>query len=173
MILTFTLLRIIISKVNGKVNMICEKCNKNKELVEFWPDKRYRKAFRKTCFDCSWAERKDSGISLLTSKVPGKTIPQNMLEQAYHRALKGGLDFTITEKDIVIPEICPLLGIPLAPCRGKHGDGSPSLDRIDSDRGYTPDNVWVISHRANRIKYDATLEELTMLTQNLNRKVNG
>ena len=35
-----------------------------------------------------------------------------------------------------------------------------SIDRIDSTKGYEKGNVWVISGRANRIKNDATPEEL-------------
>lgn len=35
-----------------------------------------------------------------------------------------------------------------------------SLDRIVPSLGYVPGNVAVISHRANRIKSDATADEL-------------
>jgi hypothetical protein len=35
--------------------------------------------------------------------------------------------------------------------------------------GYTPDNIWVISHRANQIKNDATLEELEKITYNFKK----
>jgi hypothetical protein len=51
------------------------------------------------------------------------------------------------------------------------GDGnnsvpnSPSLDRIDPERGYVKGNVWIISHKANRIKSDATHEELKLVTK--------
>ena len=51
-------------------------------------------------------------------------------------------------------------------------DNSPSLDRIDSSKGYTPDNVWVISRRANIIKHDATLEELLLISKNLGEYLN-
>ncbi len=37
---------------------------------------------------------------------------------------------------------------------------SPSFDRIIPTRGYTKGNVIIISNRANRIKSDATVEEL-------------
>ena len=45
--------------------------------------------------------------------------------------------------------------------------GSASLDRIEPARGYTPDNVWVISWRANHIKADASLGELEILVEGL------
>jgi hypothetical protein len=42
-------------------------------------------------------------------------------------------------------------------------ENSPSIDRIDSTKGYTPDNIQIISWKANRIKGYATLQELEML----------
>jgi hypothetical protein len=39
-------------------------------------------------------------------------------------------------------------------------DNAPTLDRINNSCGYVPGNVAVISWRANRIKCDATPEEL-------------
>lgn len=76
------------------------------------------------------------------------------------RAKKNGVPFTITKADIVIPDVCPALGIPLY--RGVRGqcDNAPSLDRVDNSLGYTPDNVRVISRRANTLKGDATIEEM-------------
>ena len=40
---------------------------------------------------------------------------------------------------------------------------SPSIDRIDSTKGYTKDNIQIISWRANRIKNDSTPEELMQI----------
>jgi hypothetical protein len=59
-----------------------------------------------------------------------------------------------------------MLGIPLYPTTGKcaHAN-SPSIDRLDSRKGYTPENIVVISHRANTIKGNATPEELRMIAK--------
>lgn len=78
------------------------------------------------------------------------------------RAKKQGIAFALTEADIVIPDVCPVLGIPLAPRVGLHGPQrcSPSIDRIDPNGGYVPGNVAVISHRANTLKSNATIAEL-------------
>lgn len=63
---------------------------------------------------------------------------------------------------------CPLLGIPYGytKVRGKRNANAPSLDRIDPTRGYTMDNIWIISEKANRMKQDATAEELTTFSRN-------
>jgi hypothetical protein len=53
---------------------------------------------------------------------------------------------------------------------GKARDYGPSLDRIDSSKGYELHNIQVISWRANRIKNDATPEELRMLADYMEKK---
>lgn len=97
-----------------------------------------------------------------------------MFENAQQRARRAKIAFTITRDDIFIPVICPLLNIPLVLGGGNIGrDNSPSLDRIDSTKGYTPDNVWVISGKANRFKNNATLEEFKTMTANWRRHSEG
>lgn len=59
-----------------------------------------------------------------------------------------------------------MLGIPLFKS-GKTSANSPTLDRKNSALGYTKDNVWVISHRANSAKSNLTIDELELLTKNL------
>ena len=85
-----------------------------------------------------------------------------MLQNARVRARKADVPFTITVADIVIPSHCPILGIALEQKLGQRGggDASPSLDRIEPALGYVPGNVIVISNRANRLKSDASIEEL-------------
>lgn len=76
------------------------------------------------------------------------------------RAKKFGIPCTITAKDIEIPEFCPVLGVKLESGNKQFHENSPSLDRIIPELGYVPGNVAVMSFRANRIKGDATMEEL-------------
>ena len=90
-----------------------------------------------------------------------------MFHNAQHRAKRKGIPFTITIDDIIIPETCPLLGIPLVSTNDKRDPRNPSLDQKEPGKGYTPDNIWVVSSRANWIKCDATLQELELLVENL------
>lgn len=87
-----------------------------------------------------------------------KDPERDMVKRAKARALKSGLPFDISKKDIRIPSHCPVLGIELK--RGGNNGFSPSLDRIENAKGYVKGNVHVISKRANTIKSNATLEEL-------------
>ena len=95
------------------------------------------------------------------------TIEYRLWKSSMDRAKKKGMEFSICLEDIVIPERCPLLGIPITKhsTRERHYD-APSLDRIDSSKGYTKENIWVISHRANQIKNDATRDEIKMIYEN-------
>lgn len=89
---------------------------------------------------------------------------RSLFRAAQHRSKVKGLDFNLSYDDIVIPNLCPILDIPIV-CyagRGKPGGrmDSPSLDRIDNEKGYTKDNIQVISHKANSMKFTASPEEL-------------
>jgi hypothetical protein len=76
------------------------------------------------------------------------------------RASKLGLEFDLTHDDIVIPEFCPILGIPISTENDRMGDSSPSVDRIDNTKGYIKGNIGIISMRANRLKSDSNIQEL-------------
>lgn len=100
---------------------------------------------------------------------PLKDVRYRMLSGAKRRAKVKGFDFNLTLEDIpTIPKFCPVLGIELkVNIKAGPVDSSPSLDRIDNSRGYVKGNVRVISNRANTLKRDATVEELSLVLQDL------
>ena len=77
-----------------------------------------------------------------------------------------GIVSNLTLQDIEIPKFCPILGIRI---KYKGGDASPSVDRITPQFGYIKGNVQVISMRANRIKNDATPDELRKVADYMQR----
>lgn len=86
------------------------------------------------------------------------------LHAAKLRAKKGGYDFDLVPDDVVVPDTCPALGQPLQFfAEGCAADLSPTLDKIDPSKGYTKGNVVVISMKANRIKNNATAEEIALV----------
>lgn len=136
------------------MNKICSKCNCEKSEEEFYKSVRFRKnAWCKKCFD----------------KNNKKNYSKNYIQVALRRARNGAklknLEFNLTEDDIIVPETCPVLGIPLIANGGLNAYTNPSLDRIDNSLGYIKGNVIVISDRANRLKKDATIEELMKLSE--------
>lgn len=84
----------------------------------------------------------------------------NMIYGARERAKKLDVAFSITINDIHIPETCPVFGFPLERGTGQKQDNSPSLDRIDNTKGYIPGNIVVVSWLANRLKSNATVDQL-------------
>ena len=108
---------------------------------------------------CGCIRRTANGLS--------KTPEYRMWYWAKNRAEEKGLPFNIEVSDIVIPDICPLLEIPLKVCKSAAGDSSPSLDRLIPHLGYVKGNILVISFRANQIKNCASLDELMLISENL------
>jgi hypothetical protein len=94
---------------------------------------------------------------------------QKLFYAAKTRAKIKGLTFTINKEDVIVPDICPVLGILLVTDNDKNSPNSPSLDRIDNNLGYTPENICVISNRANKLKNDATIEELELILKYMKR----
>ena len=91
-----------------------------------------------------------------------ENIPFRLWYSAQNRARERRIAFTIKISDVVVPTHCPVLGIELKIAIGVAcgQPNSPSLDRIDNKYGYIPGNVVVMSNRANKLKGDATAEEL-------------
>lgn len=85
----------------------------------------------------------------------------SLWRRAKDRAKRKCMEFTIKESDIIIPKVCPIFGIEMQ--LGGDSYNSPSIDRIDSSKGYTLDNIMIISYRANTLKNDATPKEIAML----------
>lgn len=85
-----------------------------------------------------------------------------MYRRAKARAKRRDLEFSIEPDDITIPLRCPVLNIPLG-IGNENYYNSPSLDRIDSSKGYIKGNVRVISWRANSLKKDANIDEFRHL----------
>ncbi len=86
-----------------------------------------------------------------------------LLKGARDRSRWRNIDLSIELEDIPeIPDVCPILEITLKVHVGEPGwhDDSPSLDRIVNSKGYIKGNVRIISNRANRLKADASIEEL-------------
>lgn len=86
-----------------------------------------------------------------------------LLKKAKRRANEKNIEFSLLLDDLVIPKICPVLGIEIKVGDGKVMPYSPSIDRIDNNKGYIKDNVRIISWRANSLKSDANIDELRAL----------
>lgn len=121
-----------------------------------------------------WAQRNPEKRVAMTRVGALRNREKIMWRSARQRAKKAGLVFTIEASDIVVPERCPLLNVVLdRQATIATRMRAPSLDRKIQELGYTKDNTWVISYRANLLKNNATLEELELLVRNLRSATTG
>lgn len=92
-----------------------------------------------------------------------------MVHRAKQRAQKYGYDFNLEDSDIIIPEKCPLLEVPFIFGEQGNYEYTPTIDRIDNSKGYTKNNIWIISKKANSMKNSASFEELQVFYKNVLR----
>jgi len=92
------------------------------------------------------------------------------LSRARARSKIKNIEFNLTIEYLksIYPKnnMCPLLNIPLDWQSSHNHPSTPSLDRVDSSKGYIKGNVQWVSWRANVLKNNATPEELLRLAQN-------
>lgn len=167
--------------------IICKKCNEELLIEAFYTNKTGylgRDCYCKRCRISYNKSRKERSNSIRREKMRtdfeyrNKVLSQKryshrkhykigMLNKAKQRAKKYNLEFNLTIEDIIIPEYCPLIEIPLYP--GIKGDyhNSPSIDRIDNSKGYVKNNIRVISTLANSMKNAASIEQLKTFSKNI------
>jgi hypothetical protein len=93
---------------------------------------------------------------------------KSLWSQLKASAKKRHIPFNLKPNDIDtlgIPITCPVLNIPLQFHKVKAKDNSISFDRIDSTKGYTLENLIIVSQRVNKLKSNATLEEMKKIVQ--------
>ena len=142
----------------------CTICNKELKWDKFrerknvgWKD--INKKFRYThCKKCE--------ANVASVKYRKNPIPQ-LFYNIKKRAQKSKVPFNLTVNELKSllkksGNICPVLGVKMetSELHSRKNDFSPSLDRIYPKKGYTKDNIIVISNKANRIKTDATVDEI-------------
>lgn len=148
----------------------CPSCGLEKAAAEFYPNDQTKDGLTVKCRMCapSYMRRNWSGVP-----ADEKTAAQwAIFKRTKSRAKSAGTIFNIEFEDLVWPDVCPVLGLPLdyRALADKRGPASsrrervPSIDRIDSSRGYEKENVVVVSWRANRLKNNAAIEELRQLS---------
>lgn len=180
-----------ISLVDHSKNQVCLKCGQIKDLNEF----RLRLGKKNTTYRChhcksceayytnKWRKlnperaleyttyyRKSGKSKENYINLAHRNLKNHLLLRAKHNAKSRNLDFNLELEDIIIPEKCPYLEIPLTNNVGKTKTGlkdSYSIDRIDSKKGYIKGNVQIISRLANTMKNEASIEELITFSKNV------
>lgn len=131
--------------------------------------------FERECTSCGKIFTITSGMTLCktcnSERVKSQSPEWKMHQRAKRRAKERGLDFDIEIDDLIIPDVCPVLGIELRQNSGRSGayKNSYSLDRIDNSKGYVKGNIQVISQLANAMKGAASITELQQFADWINQ----
>lgn len=175
----------------GLHSKVCHNCTRELPLEAFNKDSKRPDGRRSRCRECdaayfqqkykdpAWRElhgkRSKDRRTRLKDVDPARLWAYDAVANAKMRAKRSGLPCTISMQDVmdVVATTCPLLGLPIIYATGKIHDNSPTLDRKICAKGYTKDNIAVVSHRANRLKSDSTIEELQLLLNNLVQYLNS
>lgn len=168
-------------------NKVCTKCAIEKPTTGFHKNAQNKDGHTTHCKECvkkanhdwymynkngvnaqavEWQKNNPEKVAKYKERSRLKDAAYTLYKDTQYRAKKKEQDFTITPEDIIIPDQCPLLRVQFSAYKGDP-DYRPSIDRIDSSKGYIKGNVWVISRRANRAKNNLGPEELYKLALNL------
>ena len=130
-----------VAKKTGRLVSYCRECSNKNSREHYAANKDKRKEYKKA--------RQD----------------KETLSSIKKRAKQKKLDFDLEVEDI-LGTTCPIFGVELK--RGsKQGpsDFAPSVDRIDNSKGYVKGNVQVLSNLANKMKANATPEQLLQFAE--------
>jgi len=153
----------------------CRVCNATKNLSNFHKDCTKKLGVTTICKECVHINNSTENARIRYRKrnalYKDKEPRCSMYWGSKHRAKVLKVPFTIVMEDIFIPKQCPVFGTDFV-FNVLNDDNSPTLDRIIPAIGYVPGNIAVISRRANRIKSNATIEELESLVSFLKSFLN-
>jgi len=145
----------------------CSKCRRVLSVEMFFKEASAPDGLRCDCKQC-----KKKIEDKWTTQNPITVQTGNMIRGARKRAKDKKIPFDLDYDYIrsIVTSHCPIFGTPLEWSALRNNGNiplpnSPSLDRIDPGRGYVKGNVWIISHRANQIKSDASHDELKLVTK--------
>lgn len=138
-------------------NKICLTCGVEKALTEFHKKKSNKTtgvdARCKLCKNAAcrrdYNEYKRARNKDYNKRRHADNPTHKMFARARNRAKTLRIPFNLTIEDIVIPEICPVLGIPIKVGEKIFNDYSPSLDRLIPENGYTRTNVVVMASESD------------------------
>lgn len=140
---------------------ICEECGQSLNLSKFSLIEKWNpnSDTKNTCKKCSIKIRQTEKLNRDWKVDAARLLYKNIKS----RCKRLGREFSIEIEDIIIPEKCPVFGFDLKREDRQTWMCAPSVDRIDSSKGYIKGNITVVSRRANILKKDATIEELEQL----------
>lgn len=141
------------------VGKTCKGCNEHKSSEEFYSNRKGIHALCKPCYIKRNSEYQ--------SRYRAKNRFAIRMRSCRARAKEKGLPFDLTTEYLeeIWTGVCPAFGVSLDIKAKKDEQDHAQLDKIIPDLGYVRGNVVWLSQRANRIKDDASVEDLERLLE--------
>jgi hypothetical protein len=140
---------------------ICKCCNNVTPIIEMVKSKQNKDGIGSYCLKC---------MKVKSLEQRKKNPLRTMISNTKSSAKKRNIYFNLTEEDLVIPEYCKYLEIKLTINAGEGLiDSAATIDRIDNNKGYTKDNIQIISHKANIIKNNLSINDLILFLKNIEK----
>lgn len=140
-----------------------------KECINYWHRKRYAKVgYSKYIIKLKKLRAKKYPMKMRAKEIRGSIISRK--KEGIH------VDESITSSYVyellIATPNCPCCGIVLD-CNFYYNgrkNNIPSVDRFDSSKGYTKDNINIICWKCNHIKNDSTSTELRMVADWIDKR---
>ncbi len=164
-------------RVEPEEYITCTRCEVVKHKSEFHRSNNRINGLHPECRQCKSEIRIENRKRLNANPFSPENqaiITDHMVDKLKSNAKSRGLTCTLTGTDLLpLPKRCPVLEIPLKymVTGTSIKPDTASVDRIDNDRGYEPDNVQIVSLRANVLKRDASIEELESILAYMKKAV--
>lgn len=143
----------------------CRRCRVSKPATDFSFKKNVKSRFNRNyiCKECQVVDRAERYSNLRDDL---QDYLKRIIRSAKMRASKSGIEFSLTYEQIQLmyntqQGKCSMSGTAMTHHSSQERmESNISIDRIDSSRGYTPDNVQLVSWRCNVIKGNMNNKEL-------------
>jgi hypothetical protein len=131
----------------------CTKCKIEKNLEDFYTDKRLSDGRTSACKVCVYESQ---------VKYRDKSYFMTTHHNKASQCRVHGIPYDLTAEYLksIWTGYCPVFGMALTPREDRKSDSCPHLDRTDPTKGYVKGNVVFLSRKANLIKSNASAEDI-------------
>jgi len=140
----------------------CSVCGANKEDTDF-------NRVKGKCNTCCYSQEYNKIKEKMGNTDGGEIVylKKVILSKAKKRSKKKNLEFNLTLSDLINIKnnTCPILGHEILYKSGIDNKRSASLDRVDPNKGYVPDNVKIVSFEGNALKNKNDIDSMIGVMQ--------
>lgn len=173
---------------------VCRDCGRDLPISSFYKNGNSYRPECKECKNKAESERRAKDVEARRAKdrerysknrekeiASMKRYRENLKETNYLKyfiqnkkkaVIREGIEWDLDEKFLeeLFTGVCPVFGCPIH-LGGREEDCKAELDRLIPSKGYVKGNVRWISRRANRIKSDASIDEIKKILKYMEEQI--